>query len=231
MRWSAFVIGAALVSLSNAAAAQSASSPAPAAAPSATPANLYGPTRSHWIVSGFVGSNFGRSTASPSGEFGGQLAYMFKGVIGAEALADFTPTFKIDNIALAEHPQVNSYMANLIFAIPLGGEGEFEPYISGGVGGVQLQATVFNLALANAAPATGTAPIGTSDGDQVKLGTDLGGGVMGFAGTVGFRADVRYYKVPGDTASQSTSAVGSFTEGLLSGLNFWRANIGVSVRW
>ncbi len=45
--------------------------------------------------------------------FGGQLAYMWKGVIGAEALADFAPSIKIDSLALAEHPQVNSYMANI----------------------------------------------------------------------------------------------------------------------
>jgi hypothetical protein len=153
---------------------------------------------------------------------------MWNGVIGAEALADFAPSFKIDNAALGEHPSVNSYMANIAFAIPLGGEGQVTPYISGGVGAIQMRTTTVNLALVNP---TGTLPIGTSDGDQTKLGTDIGGGVMGFAGTVGFRADVRYYKVPVDTSSQSTSAVGLFTEGLLSGLSIWRANIGVAVRW
>jgi hypothetical protein len=221
-------MSAALALLPGVARAQSTNPPA--AVPPATPASLYGITRSHWIVSGFVGSNFGGSTtaADPSATFGGQLAYMWKGVIGAEALADFAPSLRIDNPALAQHPQVNSYMANMIFAIPLGGEGQFEPYISGGVGGIQMHATVFNLALANP---TGTPPVGTTDGDRTKLGTDLGGGVMGFAGTVGFRADVRYYKVPADTTLQSTSAVGLFTEGLLSGLNIWRANIGLALRW
>jgi hypothetical protein len=220
-------MSAALALLPGVARAQSANPPA--AVPPATPASLYGITRSHWIVSGSVGSNFGGSTsADRSANFAGQLAYMWKGVIGAEALADFAPSLRIDNLALAQHPQVNSYMANMIFAIPLGGEGQFEPYISGGVGGIQMLATVFNLALAHP---TGTPPVGTSDGDRAKLGTDLGGGVMGFAGTVGFRADVRYYKVPADTTLQSTSAVGLFTEGLLSGLNIWRANIGLAVRW
>ena len=183
------------------------------------------------MASGFVGSNFGGATSDRSADLGGQVAYMWKGVIGAEALADFAPSFKIDNLALAEHPRANSYMANVIFAIPLGGESQFVPYISGGVGAVQLQTTVFNLALANASGLAGTPAAGTSDGDQVKLGTNVGGGIMGFAGTVGFRADVRYYKVPTETTLQSTSAVGLFTEGLLSGLNFWRANIGVAVRW
>ena len=231
MRLSALVMAASLAALPGTVAAQSPPSPPPATVLPVTPAKLYGITESHWIVTGFVGSNFGSSTTNRSADFGGQVAYMWKGVIGAEALADFAPSFKIDNLALAEHPRANSYMANIIFAIPLGGEGQVVPYISGGVGGIQLRTTVFNLALANPANLTGTPAIGTSDGDEMKLGTDLGGGVMGFAGTVGFRADVRYYKVPADSTFQSTSAVGLFTEGLLSGLNFWRANIGVAVRW
>jgi hypothetical protein len=200
-----------------------------AALPSVAIAQSTGITRNHWIVSGSVGSNYGGSaTRERSANFGGQFAYLWKGVIGAEALTDFSPSLRIDNLALAQHPQVNSYMANVVLAIPLGGDGEFQPYISGGVGGVHLQTTVFNVAFANP---SGTAPIGTSDSGRGKLGTDIGGGVMGFAGTVGFRADVRYYKVPTETTLESTSAVGLFTEGLLSGLSIWRANIGVAVRW
>ena len=38
-------------------------------------------------------------------------------------------------------------------------------------------------------------------------------------------------EVPADTTLRSTSAVGLFTEGLLSGLNIWRANIRLAVRW
>jgi hypothetical protein len=218
----------ALSALSGTADAQSTAASPPAAVPHATPARLYGPTEHQWIVSGFVGSNFGSSTIDPSVDFGGQLAFLWKGVIGAEALADFAPSFRIDNLVLADHPHANSYMANLIFATPLGAEGQIEPYISGGVGAVQLRTTVLNLALPNS---TGALATGTSDGDQMLPGTDLGGGVMGFAGMIGFRADVRYYKVPTDTTFQSNSAVGQVTEGLLSGLSFWRANIGVAVRW
>lgn len=78
----------------------------------------------------------------------------------------------IDNAVLAEHPNVNSYMANIVFAIPLGREGQVTPYISGGVGAIQMW---------------------TRHSDRPR---------------------------PWD-----------FTEGLLSGVSIWRANIGVAVRW
>jgi hypothetical protein len=74
-------------------------------------------------------------------------------------------------------------------------------------------------------------PTGTTDGDEVKRGTNVGAGLMGFAGIIGFRADIRYYKAATDTSLQSTTPVGQFTETLLSGLDYWRANIGVAIRW
>ena len=230
MRMSAYVITALLAAgLPPAAIAQTAANP-PAAVPPPTQSTLYGTTQSHWLASGFVGSTFGGNTTnSESVNFGGQVAYLWRGVVGAEALADFTPSLKIDNAVLSENPRANSYMANAIVALPLGGEGQFQPYVSGGLGGIQLRATAFNAFL----PVVSGTPIqtGTSTGDQVKFGSNVGGGIMGFAGMIGFRADIRYYKATTDSQFQSTSAIGQFTEGLLSGLDYWRANIGVALRW
>jgi len=225
---SAYVITALLaVGLPHAATAQSAAI-APAAVPAAVEPTLIGATASHWLLSGFVGSNFGSSTKDPNVNFGGQVAFLWKGVIGGEAVADFAPSFKMDNPALSENPRANSYMANGIFALPLGSEGQIEPYVSGGMGVIQLTTRVFNAALPHV---SGGAITGTSDGNQLKLGTNVGGGVMGFAGTIGFRADVRYYRAGADKTLQSTSPAGQFTETLLSSLDFWRANIGVVLRW
>lgn len=228
MRMSAYVFAALVAAgMPRVAIAQNA---APPAVPPATASSHVGVTQSHWIVSGFVGSNFGGAAATdPSVDFGGQLAWLWRGVFGGEVLADFAPSFKIDNVALSENPHANSYMANAVFAVPLGADGQFQPYISGGLGAIQLRTTVFNAALPRV---TGTPiPIGTSDGDQMKSATNIGAGLMGFAGLIGFRADVRYYKASTDSAFQSTSGVGQFTETLLSGLDYWRANIGVAVRW
>ena len=222
---SAYVITAVLSAmLPNVAIAQSGP---PAAVPPATPSVVAGETISHWTVAGFVGSNFGKSTLDPSVSFGGQLAYLWKGVFGAEALADFAPSFKLDNALLSENPRTNAYMGNLIVALPLGASGEWQPFVSGGAGSISLRAVVFNALLPHV---SGEIPTGTSTNDQFKFGWDVGGGIMGFKGMVGFRADARYFKTESNSTNQTTP-IGAFTDSLLTGLDFWRANIGVVVRW
>jgi hypothetical protein len=225
MRISAYVITGVLAVLPGAAMAQSAP---PASVPVAAPAPIAGPTQSHWTVTGFVGSNFGGNTAvDPSTSFGGQLAYLWRGVIGGEAIADFAPSFSLNNVFLTENPRTNAYMGNLIFAMPLGGSGQWQPYVSGGAGSISLRTVVITALLPTA---TGPIVAGTSTNDNFKFGWDVGGGLMGFHGMIGFRADARYYKADTSRTNQTTLS-GAFTDALLTGLDFWRANIGVAVRW
>ena len=226
MRMSAYVFTAALAAgLPGAAMAQGAP---PASVPTAAPAPIAGPVESHWTVAGFVGSNYGGNAAvDPSASFGGQIAYLYRGVIGAEAIADFAPSFRLNNVFLSENPRTNAYMGNLIFAMPLGGSGQWQPYLSGGAGSISLRAVVFNGFLSSS---NGIVLTGTSTNEQFKLGWDVGGGLMGFHGLIGFRADARYYKAETHSTTQTT-AIGAFTDSLLTGLNFWRANIGVALRW
>src|SRR5262249_25824233 len=63
-----------------------------------------------WVLSGFIGQNFGASTDGASTNFGGSLSYLHRGILGGEFLADFTPKFKLQNsaILLGERPEVNS---------------------------------------------------------------------------------------------------------------------------
>lgn len=226
MRMSAYVITAVLsAALPGVAIAQSAP---PAAVPAAAPPVVAGATQSHWVVTGFVGSNFGgNTTVDPSAAFGGQLAYLWRGMVGVEAIADFAPSFKIDNAILSENPRTNSYMGNAIFALPLGAEGEWQPFVSGGAGSISMRTVAFNALLPHA---SGTLPTGTSANDQFKFGWDVGAGIMGFKGMIGFRADARYYKTETNSTTQTTP-IGTFTDALLTGLDFWRANIGVAIRW
>jgi len=227
MRMTAYVITAVLsAALPGIALAQSAP---PAAVPSAAPPIDVGPTKSHWLLAGFVGSNFGSSATDQSVAFGGQLAYLWKGVAGVETIVDLNPSFRLDNLLLAENPRANAYMANAIFAMPVGASGQFQPYVSGGVGGIQLVAKVFNIALPHP---SGTFPLGTTEGDQFRLGTNIGGVLMGFAGMIGFRADARYYSASSsERFFTPTTPVGEFAQTLFQGLHFWRANIGVALRW
>jgi len=190
-----------------------------------TSTHLINATQSRWLASGFVGSNFGASTDSASVDFGAQVGYLWNGVIGAEVLGDFAPKFKINNALFSDNPNVNAYMGNIIGAVPIGDEGQFQPYISGGLGAVQLRSDVFNVA--------GLASSGTVSANQTKFGGDIGGGIMGFAGNVGIRADVRYYRAftTSNLSTTANTAADVFAQNLLSGLDFWRANVGLAVRW
>src|SRR5215468_10380815 len=124
--------------------------PPPAPAPTQPPlpdaTNARQPNDSYWTASGFIGSNFGAGANSASVDFGGQIAYLYRGLIGAEFLGDFAPNFHINNALLADNPNVNSYMANVIGPVPIGSEATVQPYVSGGLGGIQLRSDMFNIA-------------------------------------------------------------------------------------
>lgn len=181
-----------------------------------------------WIASGFVGSNFSLNTDNlnvnddSSINFGGSIGYMWHRAIGAEFLADFSPQFSVNTLLVANDPHMNSYMANVIAAVPLGGEGQFQPYASGGIGAMTVSADVLTNPLdVNSA---------TVSGSDRRFGANIGGGVMAFAGNVGFRADIRYFRTSSGEVIVSGVA-DQFAANLITGLNFWRANVGVAFRW
>lgn len=204
---------------------------------------------SHWIASGFVGSNFnnnsdslfGATTASNtttsgnSVDFGGQVGYLWHNVVGAEFLAGFTPNFQMTNafIPNGSTPWVNTYMVNAVGAAPLGSSGQFQPFISGGFGAVTMRGLNGNSNIANAgSTSTAISNLGNNlfNPDESRIGADIGGGLMAFMGNVGVRGDVRYFRAL--TNSSATLSNNSTTPtDILPGLNFWRANIGVAFRW
>ena len=183
------------------------------------------PTQSRWTAAGFVGANYGASATGSSVDFGGQLGYLYRGIIGGEFLADFAPRFNVANAFLADRPNVNAYMANVILAAPFGTEAAIQPYVSVGVGGIQLRSNL--LTFANVPTSA------QSEVNQTRGGGDIGFGVMGFAGNVGIRGDVRYFRAFTNNTVTTTGSTAAdvFAQNLLSGLDFWRANIGIAVRW
>jgi hypothetical protein len=213
----------------------------------------------HWLASGFVGSNFANNAQPASMNFGASVAYLWKNTYGAELDTGFAPSFQLQNnfFGTGVRPDVNSYMANAIWAKPFGDEGRFQPFVSGGVGAISLRSGV----------TTGATAFTPND---TRFGGDVGGGVMAFSGNWGFKADVRYLRATGTynsgistTASPtqpnptpapgpygiSTNGAGatavmppsvptppnaaatSLAGAALSGLHFWRANVGVALRW
>jgi opacity protein-like surface antigen len=213
------------VALPAVAAAQVSQTPPPTP-PQNERASLSYPNDSYWTAAGFVGSNFGARADESSVQFGGHLAYLYRGVIGGEVLADFAPHFQINNPLLAGNPMVNAYMGNIIGAVPIGSQARVQPYVSGGLGVVQLSSSDIRT------PLLPTSNVTTSS-NQTSFGGNIGAGVMGFAGNFGVRADVRYFRAfnSGVSTDPNVAAADLFARNLLSGLDFWRANLGIAVRW
>lgn len=255
MKLARFVITAAVVAgLSGPAFAQEGSAPVatnpPPVVQPVAPTTPSDNLRS-WMVSGFIGTNFGSSranrldrpelidleefsTSTTSANFGGQIAYLGRGVIGGEFLMDFSPKYgAFNNVLFQQSPDVNSYMFNLIAVAPFGHAQSFDPYISGGVGAVTLNSTIF---VVNPTGVADLNTVGTETVSGSRFGWDLGGGVMAWSEkNWGFRGDLRYYK----TGSNNTDVLdlnnigdGSiFSRVELSDLSFWKVNAGVAFRW
>lgn len=183
-----------------------------------------------WFASAHVASDFGLDADSASVGFGGALGYT-NGWVGGEFLAGFSPNFQVVNPLINDRPQINSYMANLIASVPIGDDRAWQPFVSGGLGALTLRS--------DALQPDDDAVSETFDPDDTQLGANVGFGVMGFAGAVGLRADVRYFRAFrddqvidafGETDSNKTPQ-SQIANSILSGLDFWRANIGLAFRW
>lgn len=209
----------------------------------------------NWMVSGFIGTNFGASRntdrvdlldlenfdngSSTSFNFGAQVAYLGRGVVGGEFLADFSPgDGSFNNVLFESSPNVNSYMFNLIAVAPFGHAHSYDPYVSGGIGAVTLNSTIFtvNPILTAAATPIQSVEIGTQSASGSRFGWDLGGGVMAWSErSWGFRGDVRYYRTTSnnnDILDLNNIGDGSiFSRVELSGISFWKANAGLAFRW
>ena len=195
------------------------------------------PIASHWLVSGSLGSDFENDADDPSVNFAGTAGWLYRGVVGGEFQANFSPDFNLNpaimNAApfIADEPSINSYMLNLIAAAPLMAGGQFQPYVSGGPGWFKMHGDT-------------TPGDSNIDLDKTDTGWNIGAGLMGFLGQLGVRADLRYFKVSGSEFQGVDQSVlrsnhgsvvddqeGLVNANLLSGVSFWRGNVGVALRW
>jgi len=204
--------------------------PAPPAPVTPTPvATTYNP----WMASAFIGSSFDTSgdvvsetDVNSSLAWGGEIGYLWRGRVGGEFAASFAPSFGFDtvNLFLADNPRVNTYMANVVGAVPFGKDHQFRPYFSAGLGAITLRSTVF----------TDLSEVNTASTNLSRFGSNIGAGLMVFAGHVGIRADFRHYttstsnNIPQLIQGESPTDV---SRALLAGLQFWRSDVGVAFRW
>ncbi len=139
----------------------------------------------------------------------------------------------MSSLALAKEPTLNSYMFNVIGAASI--RERFQPYASVGIGGITLRTQTFDQSAIPVITVQGTLATAqnTINTAESHFGWNIGGGFFAYAARWGIRADVRYY----DVANFSTNTLNNgsipanYTQALLSGLNYWRANLGLSFRW
>src|SRR5262245_28581887 len=238
MRIAGFMIAAVLVAgLSGTAHAQTTTQPVPAA-----PASSYGGDQvESWFASAYLGSSFGGSGttffdtdtidrgSTASLNFGGEVGYAWNGTFGAEFMLNHAPNFEVEDRLFQRRPSINTYMVNLLAAAPVGDVGNVRPFISGGIGAVQMRSTIFTIDPATTTANINTLATETNSGSQ--FGWNLGGGVMAFNGAWGLRTDVRYYAATSDDNLTDNTLRGALLQRQLSGLSFWNANFGIAFKW
>ena len=191
-----------------------------------------------WIASFNVGNYFEASGGAlnevldvpinRSIAFGGQIAYLWQSTnLGAEFLADFAPTFKIPSLVISDHPSLSAYMFNAIYGFRFGHVGSFRPYISGGIGAINMSADLITIDT-NLIQSTISA-------SQSRFGGNVGVGGFGYVGKVGVRADIRWFKANNDNTldlnvdNSRLDDANRLVE--LSGIKYWRSSLGVAFRW
>ena len=175
------------------------------------------PARADWLFTPFLGGNIGGDTIDTQVNFGLSAAWMGAGAIGFEFDAAWAPDFfdtgDEEPFLLVTDSSVATYMANVVFGVPVGGQSGMgvRPYGSLGIGAIMSRVE---------------SDLGLVDIDDTTLGWNAGGGVMGFmSNSVGLRGDLRYFG-----SLQNDLGDSSITEDL-DRFGFWRLTGGVVFRW
>src|SRR5262245_5021278 len=201
--------------------------PPPPPPPLPAPTTTYRP----FVASAFIRSSFSTSSNTvlqtlntdnnvPAGlTYGAQAGYLWHGIVGGEFIFDRAPDVGFDSILLASQPHVNSYMGNVIGAYPMGDDGRYQPYVSGGFGAIAVHGNFFTL------PDGVGNRIEVQDNDH-RFGGNLGGGMFAYVNRFGVRGDVRWFR-----ASNSSSPADFGARALLTDLHFWRGTLGLAFRW
>jgi opacity protein-like surface antigen len=141
---------------------------------------------------------------------------MDEDAFGWEAEFSYSPDFfdaSDDPFETERSGSVMSFMGNAIIGAPLGPEGRFRPYVTGGVGLMQMQVV---------------SDAGTFENSTSEFGFNLGAGALGLVGSrFGLRGDLRYLRSFQDQAPSWTR--GTAPDIAPGSFDFWRASVGVTL--
>ena len=186
--------------------------------------------RADFLITPFMGSEFaGSSTvldldpgavASKHWTFGASAAWLSDQILGVEADFAIIPSFfqKSTSNDLVTGSRVTTLTGSVIAALPLSVTREsLRPYAIGGLGLIHATAEDIAGVLESCELTPGCAP-----GNW--LGLQLGAGAIGLiTNRAGVRFDLRHFRA----LSRGTTLLGERT----SKLSFWRATVGVTLRY
>lgn len=173
------------------------------------------PAAADWYITPFVGNLFHvtqtniHRTGDSKLTVGGSVALISSGILGVEADFGYTPRFLETDLALRSHAL--TLTGNVLVAAPLSVTREsLRPYLVGGVG--WLSAATADL-------------IGVFPADRDTVAVSVGGGAIGLLSErAGVRFDVRWFR---DAGGAESSAIFPGAERM----SFWRASVGVTLRY
>lgn len=176
--------------------------------------------RADWLITPFIGLTRGGETTyvvelgglATKFTFGGSLAHLGDGLLGFEVDLGYSSRFfdRGDMVPIIERSSLTTLTGNVIVAVPRAVTGEsLRPYVIGGLGlmhpDIDYVRDVFEV-------------------NSNLLALDLGGGAIGaLTERTSLRFDLRYFK----SLTEDTEAVAFGT----TRLSFWRAAIGVALRY
>ena len=177
--------------------------------------------RADIIITPFVGKTFAAQTTFLSGGtvdkqtwvLGASAAWLTSSVIGAEVDFGYAPRFfGEDRLSLTvPGSNVTSVTGNVLLTLPVSVTREsLRPYVTGGIGVVHAGVDD---------------PLGLLTIDRNMLALSIGGGAIGYVNNrAGVRFDVRYLR-------STSTGVDNATLLTAPQLGFWRATIGVALRY
>jgi hypothetical protein len=175
-----------------------------------------------WLITPFIGTTFGVDTGyltlDPAASIAKHAVYGVSGgwlgtqVLGLEGEFAFVPGFfqTGDEVNLNLSSRVTTLFGNVLAAVPVSvSRDSLRPYLLGGLGLVGV---------------TRDDQLNLVDTDDRSLGLQLGGGALGFVSDrAALRFDLRHVR----TLSRTTNVFGERE----TKLSFWRAAIGVAIRY
>lgn len=181
------------------------------------------PARADWLLTPFFGTTFAGQTPIFQGDpggveakhwlFGGSFAWLSENVVGLEVDLAFVPGVFVDDneFNLLTGNRATTLSGNLILAAPLAVTREsLRPYVVGGVGLTRVKSDDLICLLDCLSPN--------------EPSVQVGGGVIGMVNSrAGLRFDIRQTR----TLRRAESLLGERD----AKLSFWRATVGVVIRY